>query len=172
MPTDLTREKIERLRVDFDRGHDLGYGDQRALLAHALAEPARLAAARAEGVREGIETIITIAESDQRWRPGSLWDVLQREVAGRALSPAPAEPPKAPTTPTVEASSEERVAVWVRRCFGDAAMSIHERASRLMEEAIEMAQAAGVAREVANRSVAYIYGRRRGRRCRNSAASC
>ena len=92
MPADLTREEIERLRVDFDRGHDLGYGDQRALLAHALAEPARLAAARAEGVREGIETIITIAESDQRWRPGSLWDVLQREVAGRALSPAPAEP--------------------------------------------------------------------------------
>ncbi len=102
MPTDLTREKIERLRVDFDRGHDLGYGDQRALLAHALAEPARLAAARAEGVREGIETIITIAESDQRWRPGSLWDVLQREVAGRALSPAPAEPsaPVAPDWPT------------------------------------------------------------------------
>ena len=102
MPTDLTREEIERLRVDFDRGHDLGYGDQRALLAHALAEPARLAAARAEGVREGIETIITIAESDQRWRPGSLWDVLQREVAGRALSPAPAEPsaPVAPDWPT------------------------------------------------------------------------
>lgn len=56
-------------------------------------------------------------------------------------------------------AEEARVSAWVTRCFGEAAMALPERASRLMEEAIELTQAAGVSREVAEKSVAYIYSR-------------
>lgn len=55
MPADLTREEIDamqdRLAVDGDPTHD----DMWVLLDYARSEPTRLAAARAEGVREGIE---------------------------------------------------------------------------------------------------------------------
>lgn len=52
-----------------------------------------------------------------------------------------------------------RAAAWVRRCFGDAAMARPERAARLMEEAIELAQAEGVPEELAAGVVRRVYSR-------------
>ncbi len=54
---------------------------------------------------------------------------------------------------------EDRARLWVTRCFGKEAMSPHERACRLLEEAIELAQAEGVDRQLIELSVAYIYER-------------
>ncbi len=101
MPGDLTREEIELMRVGFDRGRDLGYIEQRALLGHALAEPTRLAAARAEGVREGIEMAAQVA-SNAAWRyedddasmtggpeAGARYQVGECVKAIKALSPVP-----------------------------------------------------------------------------------
>lgn len=89
-----------------------------------------------------------------RWRRTGAWDDI---VAYRIVKPAE---PGAPVALKARAGeAEARVTAWVERCFGAPAMALPERASRLMEEAIEMAQAAGVEREVAERSVAYIYGR-------------
>lgn len=49
---------------------------------------------------------------------------------------------------------------WARDCFGDEeATSIPQRALRLLEEAIEAAQAAGVDREVAGNLVEFVYSR-------------
>ena len=52
---------------------------------------------------------------------------------------------------------EKIMADWVRRCFGDEAMSPHERACRVLEEAIELAQAEGVSKEIVAKSVDYVY---------------
>lgn len=53
----------------------------------------------------------------------------------------------------------ERAAAWVRRCFGDGAMARTERAARLLEEAVELAQAEGVAVELARAVVERAYAR-------------
>lgn len=41
-------------------------------------------------------------------------------------------------------TSGERVKAWVLKCFGEKSMSRQERALRLVEEAIELAQAEGI----------------------------
>lgn len=127
MPADLTREEIDamqdRLAVDGDPTHD----DMWVLLDYARSEPTRLAAARAEGVREGIEMAVAdvvamsirdeVDSYEMRDDGGGgysptdderimledfgegLLSIMQTRL--RSLSPAPAE---APTTPTVEGS--------------------------------------------------------------------
>lgn len=94
-------------------------GDIARAVTEALDEPARLSAARAEGVREGIEMarsyIHDTWDADKLGPPGiyasdcladaytsgAIDAAASIEVCLRALSPAPAE---APTTPTVEES--------------------------------------------------------------------
>lgn len=53
----------------------------------------------------------------------------------------------------------ERAAAWVRRCFGEHAMARTERAARLMEEAVELAQAEGVTVALARGIVERAYAR-------------
>ncbi|MBK8246166.1 MAG: hypothetical protein IPK85_01985 [Gemmatimonadetes bacterium] len=106
----ITREDIKRLRDVSHRQRDRAYlgagsiirGRYEALLDMAeahLAEPARLAAARAEGVREGIEIAARYHEGkadvyrDNRAQFGFLHTSYAAEI--RSLSPAPA-----PWTPT------------------------------------------------------------------------
>ena len=49
---------------------------------------------------------------------------------------------------------------WAKDCFGDAlAIVPQERASRFLEEAIELSQAAGLDRAAAMKLVEYVYGR-------------
>ena len=57
---------------------------------------------------------------------------------------------------------QHRVGAWVRQTFGDAAMALPERGMRLAEEAIEAAQAAGVAEHTALQIVMRVYGRKPG----------
>lgn len=52
------------------------------------------------------------------------------------------------------------IARWARECFGDEeADSVPQRGLRLLEEAIEAAQAAGVDREQAAKLVEFVYAR-------------
>lgn len=53
----------------------------------------------------------------------------------------------------------ERVESWVRRMLGDAHMSRMERAARLLEETVELAQAEGVPADLAARLVFHVYSR-------------
>jgi NTP pyrophosphatase (non-canonical NTP hydrolase) len=53
-----------------------------------------------------------------------------------------------------------RVGRWVHRCFGpDVLYNPKERAMRLLEESLELAQAVGVGSERAAGLVTYVYGR-------------
>jgi NTP pyrophosphatase (non-canonical NTP hydrolase) len=57
-----------------------------------------------------------------------------------------------------------QVATWMRRCFGtDPSVDTGDRAARFMEEALELAQAAGLSRDDAIALIAYVYDRPRGR---------
>jgi uncharacterized protein YfiM (DUF2279 family) len=48
---------------------------------------------------------------------------------------------------------------WATDTFGAVAMNRNERAARILEEALELAQAEGVTQETADRLVARVYGR-------------
>lgn len=125
MTADLSREEIERLDRDLlDRISRGIYGDAPApidvrmwlrVVKHLLSEPTRLAAARAEGYREGVEAAArwhddqaTDLERRVEMREGQFISGMDRvarvhrcdAAAIRALSPAPAEPsaPVAPET--------------------------------------------------------------------------
>lgn len=53
-----------------------------------------------------------------------------------------------------------RLTTWARAAFGDAHVdSIPQRALRLLEEAIELAQAAGVDEQLAAKLVRFVYAR-------------
>ncbi len=55
---------------------------------------------------------------------------------------------------------QELIATWVREAFGEGqASSVAQRGVRLLEEAVELAQAAGVDEAMAAKLVAYVYGR-------------
>lgn len=55
---------------------------------------------------------------------------------------------------------QERVANWLRECFGsDVASSKLERTHRFLEEALELAQAGGCSRDDALALVTYVYSR-------------
>ena len=56
---------------------------------------------------------------------------------------------------TLEA--QRRVGNWVRTRFGDGAMARHERAMRLLEEAIELAQAEGITPTEIDRLTANVF---------------
>lgn len=122
MPADLTREDVERLDDEYQHTGWVSLADAVRLLQHALAEPARIEAARQEGYREGAEACAVWLETqaaafldarNQHMRAseaarGSLAEVLHSRracsaeataaslseaAAGlRRLSPAPAEP--------------------------------------------------------------------------------
>ena len=49
---------------------------------------------------------------------------------------------------------------WVRETFGDENAAPVERARRLLEEALELAQATGVSREDATKLAAHVYAKR------------
>jgi NTP pyrophosphatase (non-canonical NTP hydrolase) len=52
------------------------------------------------------------------------------------------------------------ISLWARACFGDEeALSVPQRGLRLLEEAIEAAQAAGVDAETAKHLVDFVYSR-------------
>lgn len=110
MPADLTREEIERIRDGYAGVGWMPSHEVDALLRHVLSEPTRLASARQEGYREGIDSASRIAEEWRCQNCGS-WLHPQDEVpcctrpdwerqhTARelvellvALSPAPAEP--------------------------------------------------------------------------------
>ncbi len=52
-----------------------------------------------------------------------------------------------------------RIAWWVTTCFGSAAMKREERATRLLEEAVELAQAEGVPQELVDRLTRHVYSK-------------
>lgn len=55
---------------------------------------------------------------------------------------------------------QRRVSEWCHAAFGpERSTSVQERGTRLLEEAIEAAQAAGVDRALAHKLVDYVYGR-------------
>ncbi len=51
---------------------------------------------------------------------------------------------------------------WARDIFGDIALDRHERAARFLEEAVELIQCEGLARDTAERILARVYGREKG----------
>ena len=57
---------------------------------------------------------------------------------------------------------QHRVGSWVESTFGSQALARNERGRRFAEEAIELAQAAGVSREQLIALVTYVYGREPG----------
>lgn len=56
-------------------------------------------------------------------------------------------------------SLENRMANWVKTRVGPESMQPKERAMRLLEEAIELAQAEGITLAQVGRQVAHVYGR-------------
>lgn len=114
MPVEtITREEIEKL---LDQVRSAAYGGVSPypvsthrlipILEHALAEPARLAAASEEGVREGIERAAQLVDQNYPLTNSVVGGRLSISKAIRALSPALAE---APTTPAVEVGDG-----WIR----------------------------------------------------------
>lgn len=115
MPADtLSREEIERVQENLDTLGFVDLDDATMLLQATLSEPARLASARAEGVREGIEMAAQwhadqaaaiderIAKRGQVEFVSGLGRVacFHRQFATdmlTALSPPPAEPTWTPT---------------------------------------------------------------------------
>lgn len=160
MTADLTREEIERLYAVFALVEDLEPSEIGPLLAHAYDEPARLSAARAEGVREGINHAIDHArrvaqhhsEECDAGDPARLIaddigaDEFRQAVIDDWPSPAPTE---APTTPT-EASAP----VDPDEAFHDAVMAIGE-AGRIgdLEDEVEDQKARITALEAENRAL-------------------
>lgn len=55
-----------------------------------------------------------------------------------------------------------KVLEWVREVFGDVALAVEERVTRVVEEVVELAQAEGVSREQVLHVVDHVYGRKRG----------
>lgn len=107
MIPELTREEIERLRDDFALAGELEPGEVYGLLSYAEAEPARVAEARAEGVREIEDKIGRILANDAEccghpvmldgYGHGCCGCPVERDPADilseirAALAPAPAE---------------------------------------------------------------------------------
>lgn len=54
---------------------------------------------------------------------------------------------------------QSEVGGWCRTTFGDEAMSVQNRAIRMLEEAIEAYQAAGASREMAHKLVDFVFER-------------
>ena len=62
--------------------------------------------------------------------------------------------------PGIRDARQAEVAAWAARCFGtEEATSVPQRALRLLEEAIELAQASQVSRKLAKELVGYVYRR-------------
>ena len=61
------------------------------------------------------------------------------------------------STLTNIAAHQNRVGAWVRSRFGDSNMKPIERAARLLEEAIELAQAEGMSATDAHRLTDFVY---------------
>lgn len=61
--------------------------------------------------------------------------------------------------PVETLAAQRRVGAWVRDCFGDAAMCRRERAVRLLEEAIELAQAEGAPADLVHRLADAVYAK-------------
>ncbi|WP_052119847.1 hypothetical protein [Inquilinus limosus] len=54
---------------------------------------------------------------------------------------------------------QEVVGRWAKKCFGENTLAVKERSKRLLEEALELAQAGGVPLEEVLHLSAYTYGR-------------
>ena len=59
-------------------------------------------------------------------------------------------------------SRQIQVVDWVKKCFGDEAMTTTERANRFFEEAVELYQSCDMPKEDAIKLVDYVYGRKKG----------
>jgi hypothetical protein len=68
-----------------------------------------------------------------------------------------------------DASLEARVAEWVRTRIGPEHMNTRERAMRLLEEAVELAQAEGITAELVGKQAAHVFGRRAGEPAQEAA---
>lgn len=55
--------------------------------------------------------------------------------------------------------AEERMAEWIRSRIGNYSMATRERAMRVLEEAVELAQAEGIGQETVIRQVDHVYAR-------------
>jgi GNAT superfamily N-acetyltransferase len=64
-----------------------------------------------------------------------------------------------PLISTIRAVRAEMVGKWVALCFGESAMSPTERARRLLEEAIELAQAEGVTLAETLKMASFVYAK-------------
>ena len=96
MPADLTRAEIDAIQDRFATDGDPTHDDVWTLIDYARSTPTRLAAARAEGYREGVEAIATALRQEIPTGDGSTrsltWsEALDAVDAIRALSPPPAE---------------------------------------------------------------------------------
>jgi hypothetical protein len=60
---------------------------------------------------------------------------------------------------TATLNLEKRAEIWVRTRIGDAHMHPRERAMRLLEEAIELAQAEGISFEQVRAQAGYVFNR-------------
>lgn len=54
---------------------------------------------------------------------------------------------------------QQLIGAWTRNVFGVAMMTPHERVLRVLEEALELAQAEGLTREEATRLTDYVFAR-------------
>jgi NTP pyrophosphatase (non-canonical NTP hydrolase) len=67
------------------------------------------------------------------------------------------------TRATKKLPLQDRVWLWALQCFGtESCLDKRSRTHRFLEEALELAQAAGCPRNEAMRLVDYVYGRDRG----------
>jgi len=67
------------------------------------------------------------------------------------------------------AAMQRRVEAWVRTRFGAANMDRRERAARLLEEAIELAQAEGMDEPEVQRLTGFVYAKPRGEPAQEAA---
>jgi hypothetical protein len=80
-------------------------------------------------------------------------------ICGKAKGQPPGRCPGHYAPLPVQLSLEERVAAWVRTCIGEAHMHSRERAMRLLEEAVELAQAEGITAALVAKQVQHVYSR-------------
>lgn len=107
------------------------------------------------------------------WRMMSRELMQQERAAGLLLMPMETEGPSHVGMLAGVDEAQQRVADWVRNRLGDDVhMSRHERATRVLEEAAELAQAEDVGWELAQRVVGMVYDKPLGRADKEAAGVC
>jgi len=66
-------------------------------------------------------------------------------------------------TSDVRRERQRQVYDWTLRCFGNIAIDLEERATRQLEEAIELAQCEGLPRQLCHSLIDYVYSKEPGK---------